>query len=290
MRRRNRWWIHSIADVPDERKLTLKAQDGPVGTSWYSREFVRGIESVAEKKRLGRGLACARNKEACKLVIESGRIKIGISCSGYTIRDVDFMVSRFDQITWERLVATIAADAVLTGALVSGEFTEYFVQELRKTDINLLPTMSRDFHQFCNCGDQYDPCIHKIAAWYFVAEALDENPWILLTIRGKNRAEIIQAVKQVRPAPEKLGTPDIPVASSGFIPSVIRLPKTVSPIGFFRCEGEGPVVPLRADSARLVPVILLGKAPYYIGRKNLADLVIDLYPRICSYAESVCPD
>jgi uncharacterized Zn finger protein len=84
-RRKNRWWIHSINDVSDERKLTLKAQDGPVGTTWYSREFVRGIESIAEKKRLGRGLACARDKKACKLVIEPGRIKIGISCSGYTI-------------------------------------------------------------------------------------------------------------------------------------------------------------------------------------------------------------
>jgi len=290
MRRRNRWWIHSIDDVSDEKKLKLKAQDGPVGTSWYSREFVRGIESVAEKKRLNRGLACARDKEACKLVIEPGRIKIGISCSGYTIRDVDFMVSRFDQVKWDRLITTIAADAALTGALVSGDFTEYFVHELRKNDIDLLPSMSHDFHPYCNCGDQHDPCIHKIAAWYFVAEALDENPWILLTIKGRNRDEILQAVKKVRPAPEMVRKSDTAVAQSGFIPSGISIPTTVSPIGFFRVEGEGPILPLRSDSAQIVPVRLLGKAPYYLGRKNLADLVIDLYPRICSYAESVRPD
>lgn len=289
-RRKNRWWIHSINDVPEERKLKLKAQDGSVGKSWYSREFVRGIESVAEKKRLGRGLACARDKEACRLVIEPGRIKIGISCSGYTIRDVDFFVSRFDQAQWDRLVTTIAADAALTGALVSGDFTEYFMNELRKTNIDLLPSMGRDFHPFCNCGDNYDPCIHKIAAWYFIAEALDENPWILVYIKGKCREEIIQAVKKVRSSPEMLGKPDTPEVQSGFIPSGINLPETVNPIGFFRFEGEGPIVPLRADSTLIVPVRLLGKAPYYLGRKNLADLVIDLYPWICSYAESIHPD
>lgn len=290
MRRRNRWWIHSINDVPDEKKLKIKAQEGPVGMSWYSREFVRGIESVAEKKRLDRGLSCARDKEACRLVIEPGRMKIGISCSGYTIRDVDFFVSRFDQVTWDRLITTIAADAALTGALVSGDFTELFVQELQKNDINLLPSMSRDFHPFCNCGDQHDPCIHKIAAWYFIAEVLDENPWILLTIKGKNREEIIQAVKRVRPAPEMVRKPDTYVALSGFIPSGISVPKTVSPMVFFRVEGEGPIVPLKSGSSRIVPVRLLGRAPYYLGRKNLADLVIDLYPRICSYAELVRSD
>jgi uncharacterized Zn finger protein len=32
----------------------------------------------------------------------------------------------------------------------------------------------------------------------FFAEALDENPWILLYIRGKSRDEVIRAVKKTR--------------------------------------------------------------------------------------------
>lgn len=76
----------------------------------------------------------------------------------------------------------------------------------------------------------------------------------------------------------------------GLIPLGISLPETVSPTGFFRFEGEGPVLPLQADSARVVPVRLLGPPPYYLSGQNLADLVIDLYPKICSYADSVRPD
>ncbi|MDD1724448.1 MAG: hypothetical protein LUQ07_04900 [Methanospirillum sp.] len=290
MRRRNRWWIHSIDEVPAERRLKLKAQDGPVGRAWYSRDFVRAIESVAEKKRLARGLACARNKEACRLVIEPGRIKIGISCSGYTIRDVDVMVSRFKQPEWDQLISAIAADAALTGALVSGEFTEYFVHTLRANNFDLIPSLDRNFHPFCNCGDQYDPCIHKIAAWYFIAEALDENPWLLLYIKGKSREEIIQAVKQVLPVPEMPGNKGDRVILSGLLPSGISMPKTAIPAGFFTFEGDGPVIPLRSDSAGVVPVRLLGKAPHYLGRKNLADVVIELYPLICSYADSIRSD
>ncbi|NLL09810.1 MAG: hypothetical protein GX268_02745, partial [Methanomicrobiales archaeon] len=78
-RRKNRWWINSIHDVPDEEKIQLKAQDGPVGKSWYARDFVRAMEAVAENKRLARGLNCARNHEASRLVFKPGWIKIGIS-------------------------------------------------------------------------------------------------------------------------------------------------------------------------------------------------------------------
>lgn len=290
MRRRNRWWIRSVDDVPDERKMKLKAQDGPVGISWYSREFVRGIESVAEKKRLGRALSCARDKEACRLIFEPGRIKISISCSGYTIRDIFFFVTKFDQPLWDKLVTTIASDAALTGALVSGEFTEDFVQTVRSNGIDLIPILDRSFHPYCNCGDHHDPCIHTIAAWYFVAEALDENPWLLLYIRGKSREEVIQAVKQVKPAPEVQGKKEKTVPVSGLVSSGISLPKTATPVGFFTIEGEGDLLPLSADSARVIPVRLLGKSPHYLGRRNLADLVIDLYPHICSYAEEIKPD
>ncbi|MBN1167830.1 MAG: hypothetical protein JXA44_11975 [Methanospirillaceae archaeon] len=290
MRRKNRWWIKSIHDVPEERKLRLKAQDDPVGKSWYAREFIRAIESVAEKKRLARGLACARKNEASRLVFKPGRITIGICCSGYTIREMDFSVSPFKQPEWDQLTETIAADGSLTGALVSGDFTEHFVEALRNNNIELIPSLNRNFYCYCTCGDHHDPCIHTIAAWYFIAEALDDNPWLLLYIRGKNREEVLKAVKQVRPTPQVQENKNTGKAVSGFIPSGIPLPESAPPTGFFTCEGEGPLVPLQRESTKVIPVRLLGRSPHYFGRENMADAVIELYPHIFSYADSILPD
>ncbi|HOL40869.1 MAG TPA: hypothetical protein PLY78_03445 [Methanospirillum sp.] len=285
-RRKNRWWIKSIHDVPEERKIRLKAQDGPVGKSWYARDFVRAMESVAEKKRLARGLDCARKNEASRLVFTPGWIKIGISCSGYTIRDVDFSVTQFRQPEWDTLIETIAKDASLTGALVSGDFSVYFVQELRRVGLELIPSQDRWFSCYCTCGDQYNPCIHTIAAWYFVAEALDENPWHLLYIRGKSRDEVLHAVRQVKTVQnENVSRSVAPV--SGFIPSGISLPEKAAPTGFFTCEGEGPLVPIQRSSVKVIPIRLLGKSPYYFGRYNMADVVTELYPPIFSYADSI---
>ncbi|OQA55080.1 MAG: hypothetical protein BWY45_02358 [Euryarchaeota archaeon ADurb.Bin294] len=289
-RRKNRWWINSIHDVPDEKKITLKAQDGPVGKSWYARDFVRAMEAVAEKKRLARGLNCARNHEASRLVFKPGWIKIGISCSGYTIRDVDFSVTQFRQPEWDTLIKTIASDASLSGALVSGEFSEHFVDELRRVGIDLLPSIAQGFHYYCNCGDHHDPCIHKIAARYFVAEALDDDPWLLLYIRGKSRDDVLNAVRQVKSVQTENVSRSAGIPVSGFFPSGIKLPEKAPPTGFFTCEGDDPLVPLQRESVRIIPIRLLGKSPYYFGRQNMADAVIELYPHIFTYAESILPD
>jgi len=289
-RRKNRWWIKSIHDVPDERKIQLKAQDGPVGKSWYAQDFVRAMESVAEKKRLARGLDCARNHEASRLVFKPGWIKIGISCSGYTIRDVDFSVTQFRQPEWDRLIETIAADTSLTGALVSGEFSKHFVDELRRVDIDLLPSSAQGFHYYCNCGDHHDPCIHKIAARYFVAEALDENPWVLLYIRGKSRDDVLNAVRRVKSVQTETVSRSVETQVSVLIPSGISLLEKASPTGFFTCEGEGPLVPIQKESEKVIPIRLVGKSPHYFGRTNMADAVIDLYPSIFSYVDSILTD
>jgi uncharacterized Zn finger protein len=289
-RRKNRWWINSIDDVPDEKKIRLIAQDGPVGKSWYARDFVRAMESVAEKKRLAKGLDCARKKVASRLVFKPGSITIGISCSGYTIREVYYSVTQFKQPEWDTLIATIAADASLTGALVSGEFSEHFVDALRSIGIDLIPSPNNGVHCYCNCGDHHDPCIHKIAARYFIAEALDLDPWVLLYIRGKSRDELIKAVKQAGPAPLVKESRSTGTEVSGFIPSGLTLPESAAPSGFFTCEGEGPLVPLQRENTKVIPIRLLGRSPYYFGKQNMADAVIDLYPHIFSYADSLIPD
>jgi hypothetical protein len=60
-----------------------------------------------------------------------------------------------------------------------------------------------------------------------------------------------------------------------------------SPTGFFRFEGEGPVVPIAAGSSMVVPVRLLGRAPYSLDMDNLGEWVADMSPGNCSYAKSV---
>lgn len=202
---------------------------------------------------------------------------------------MDFSVTHLRQPEWDTLIATIAADTSLIGALVSGEFSEHFVQALRSIGFDLIPSLKTGVHCYCNCGDHHNPCIHKIAARYFVAEALGDDPWLLLSIRGKSRDDVLKAVREVKSVSLKENR-NPGEAISRFIPSGIKLPKSALPTGFFTYEEEGPLVPLQKEGTKVIPVRLLGRSPYFFGRLNMADAVIDLYPHIFSYADSILPD
>ncbi|MFH0968629.1 MAG: hypothetical protein V1862_13185 [Methanobacteriota archaeon] len=288
MRRRKPWWIKTIYDVAPDKIIRLKNQDGPIGETWLAREFVRVLEEAGEKGRLSRARNCARTGSGSSLRVEPGEMRIGICCSGYTIRDVHFWFPKFKDDIWERFVKIVAADAALTGALLAGDFSEYFIDGLKKEKIFLLPKKFKDLSKYCQCGDDHDPCIHNAVAWYLFAEELDENPWHLLTLRGLHKEEVIKRVRvyrDIQPSlTHKISIPREKVTGKG---TDILIPNTVHPIGFFSMSGGRKSLPdMQQDTQEMNPTTLLGLAPFKLGGKNLAERIERLYPVIREYARN----
>jgi uncharacterized Zn finger protein len=288
MRRRNRWWIKTIENVPEDRIIRLKSQDGPIGQTWLGREFVRILEEAGEKGRLTRAKTCARKGSGTNLKIRKQHISIGICCSGYTIRDINFMFSELKDQEWDRFVRVVAKDAALTGALYSGDMSEYFFHELEKEKIFLRPKSFKAVYSYCNCGDSQNLCIHVAVAWYFFAEALDANPWHLLTLYGMDKETIINRVRNLRNKETYLHERKISLKQKKTgTDTEILIPKKTNPEGFFLMKEDiGSSLVVNQDGPEINPVLLLGPAPYTLGGKNLADRIISLYPNIQEFAGS----
>jgi uncharacterized Zn finger protein len=285
MRRRKPWWIKTIHDVPQDNIISLKSEEGQIGEDWWAKAWVSVLEDSGEKGRLSRARTCARTGSGSRLRIKPGEMSIGICCSEYTIRDVTFWFPKYKEHVWERLIAIVAADAALTGSLLSGDFSEYFAEELREEKIFLLPRTIQDITTLCYCSDGHDPCIHIAVAWYLFAEVLDANPWHLLTLHGIPKDEVISRVRKLREIEEaNLSKPIIPKERlSG---NKIDLPKNENPTGFFSMTGDLVSLQSLSDHDTGVnPLVLLGPAPAKLGSKNLSDRVGSLYPKIRDYAE-----
>jgi uncharacterized Zn finger protein len=287
MRRRKPWWIKSIYDVSEDKIIRLKSEGGQIGENWWARAWVAVLESVGEKGRLSRARTCARNGSGSRLRIESGEMNIGICCSGYTIRDVTFWFTKYKDDVWGRLVTIIAADAALAGALLSGDFSEYFSEELKKEKIFLLPKSLKDINTYCYCSDHHHPCIHIAVAWYFFAEVLDEDPWHLLTLHGLPKDELILRVKRLREI--EGGDQSKPVIPKERLTDrTVEVPKLQNPAGFFSIDGGSVSLPLESKyDTEVNPLILLGSAPAKLGGKNISDRVGSLYPAIREYADGL---
>lgn len=280
--KKKQWW-QTPGMLPNNRKVTLQSKWGAVGQNWWTTLFVSVLEDYGENGRLSRGKHCARNGFGNYIRILPGEMSMGLCCSGTAARSVGLIFPRFTGEVWDMVIDTITGDAALTGSLLTGEFSQNLVLTLKEKGIHLIPDHYRSVRAYCHCTDDQNPCIHVAAVWYFLAEILDEDPWMLFLLHGMTREEVMKRVQDFRALVSH------PVPGSDVKEGVLQetgIPKTCNPQGFFSFTdtGEG-LCPV--SERKVSPILLLGPAPYRLGGKNLGERIQGLYPDISDYAESV---
>ena len=98
---------------------------------------------------------------------------------------------------WDQLAQLIAAKASHSAALLSGELPALLRADARAAGIELLPQPG-DLGPDCACPDWGDPCKHSAALCYMAAELIDSDPFVLLLLRGRDRASVLRSVRAHR--------------------------------------------------------------------------------------------
>jgi uncharacterized Zn finger protein len=291
MKKEKPYLIRSSREAPFGSVVRLKSEKGKIGNTWLAQEFVALLENTCEKGRMQRALKCGRDGTCSDLKIRPGRMMVEVSCSGKTVHGVWLRFSEFSPETWERIVSIIASDLTHTGTLYSGEMTREFTDLLRTEEIILLPGKFSDVGIICDCGKGKEPCIHGSVAWYLLTEALDENPWHLLTLRGLCREEIISRVTALAEARLAQSGKIIPDFSQPDPEAPVPVPHVIAADGFYSLNGNiRPFPEPGPGNTGINPVSLLGPAPYRMAGRNLADHILALYPDIRDYAKKFGQD
>jgi hypothetical protein len=201
---------------------------------------------------------------------------MGVLCSGASARAVGLLFPRFSDEMWDVVINTISGNAALTGSLLTESFSPDIVDELQLKGIHLIPDHYRSVRAFCHCTDEQNPCIHIAAAWYFLAEILDEDPWVLFLLHGMTREEVLRRIEEHR------GEISHQIPSSNeeqlLISQETGIPDSYDASGFFSCMGNADDVRTPVPERIMNPVMLLGPAPFRLGGKNLAKRIEHLYP------------
>ena len=166
------------------------------GATWWGRAWVGALEhrSGIDPNRLSRGRTYARHDRVARLEIEPGRITALVRGSRVLPYQVEIRVPTFDDDQWDRVVSAIAGRAAHAAALLDGELEPQVLDDVRAVGIDLLPGPG-DLSPRCSCPDWGDPCKHAAAVAYLVADALDDDPFVLFTLRGRSRDQVLQAIR-----------------------------------------------------------------------------------------------
>ena len=143
--------------------------------------------------RMQRGINYALEDRIENLIINKGHIfstVIGTAPTPYRI-NIHFQVIPDDK--WKIIIEEIAKSPLNLIKLLEGTLPEEIIEIFEVYENSLFPDVIKGgLNATCSCPDKAIPCKHIAATILYIARVLDYNPFILITLRGKTKSELLR--------------------------------------------------------------------------------------------------
>lgn len=232
--------------------------------SWWGRRWVRALEDTAlEPARLVAGRRLARAGAVGAVLVRPGRITAVVRGRDGLEQRADVLLRRFQEAEWRRLLAAVAAEAGHIAALLDRDMPPRLVEDAAGAGVELLPGIG-DLEPRCECGE-WDHCEHTAALSYQLGRLLDQDPFLLLLIRGRGERELLAGLQELATAPAGAGA-----APGGGGPATGTVTAAAA---YGRAACPPPAPPEVPREAGRVPAFAVGEDPPGTDADGLAFLV-----------------
>jgi uncharacterized Zn finger protein len=177
--------------IPVDDGLELRSRRGAIGESWWSRRFLSAVESILTGGRLTRGRTYARQGQVIDLGIGAGLAVAQVQGTRQTPYGVQISMPAASDGRWGAIIDALAAQAGYAARLLAGELPHEIEEVFASAGVALFPERGSHLTTTCSCPDWATPCKHAAAVCYLMAEAFDEDPFLLLAFRGRNQEALM---------------------------------------------------------------------------------------------------
>lgn len=259
----------------------VRRRAGRFARTWWGNAWIKAMQETSLDEgplRQGRVYACAGR--VGPITVSPGRIAAPVyGLHGAAYRTV-VLVERLSDAQWGRLLDQVAAEAGHIAALLDRDMPHDLVHAAADAGVRLLPGLG-DLEPECDCPGWELPCKHAAALCYQASWLLDQDPFVLLLLRGRGRAELVAELQRrnalhVRPAAEDrpaAARAAGPTAAEAYARGVPPLPDPPPPDPGTPVEGILSALPaapgvdpaglrfLAADAAARARELLAGRTP-----------------------------
>lgn len=273
------YWSYYEPAKPKEVKNGLKAKSkrGCIGETWWSKRWVKTLESFNLGARLTRGKSYARKGQVISIDVDPGIVKARVQGTGSEPYDVVIKLKPLSDAEWDKAASAMASKAVFAARLLSGEMPQDIEEAFSESGLSLFPSKGKDLKTDCSCPDWSNPCKHIAAVYYLLAEQFDCDPFLIFKLRGRSKEEIMEAMRSMRSA-EGVAEPNGVSGSCQDAREASRpLEEYLDCYWQGGCELDLLEVNPRAPDVEGAVLKRLGQAPFNIGGVNLAELLPKAY-------------
>lgn len=175
------------AVTPDDHERTFAALApvpgrGFAGT-WWGRAWLKALEDTAlDGQQLKQGRRRAREGAVGAVSVRPGRITAVVQDRDGTAQRSDVLWQPLSEEEWDRFLDMAVDRAGHIAALLDREMPPHLVEDAAGAGVELLPGIG-DLEPECGC-EAWDHCPHSAALCYQMARLLDQDPFVLLLMRG----------------------------------------------------------------------------------------------------------
>lgn len=167
--------------------------------TWWGRAWMRALEDAAlDSAQVKTGRALARAGAVGAVSVRPGRITAVVHDRDGTAHRADVLLEELSGDQWAGFLDMAVERAGHIAALLDREMPPHLVEDAAAAGIELLPGMG-DLEPECHCG-AWDHCGHTAALCYQVARLLDQDPFVLLLMRGRGEAALLDDLQTLSSA------------------------------------------------------------------------------------------
>ncbi|VVB94056.1 SWIM zinc finger [uncultured archaeon] len=183
-----------------EGGIKAKSKRGAIGDTWWSKRWVKVLESFGWSNRLERGRRYARGGQVLDFMLSPGKVTARVQGSTSEPYMVIIEIKPLIDKEWNDVLEEMSGKAIFAAKLLAGEMPQNIEEAFDAASISLFPESSKDIKTDCSCPDSVNPCKHIAAVYYILAEEFDRDPFMLFKLRGRTKDDITASLRKMRTA------------------------------------------------------------------------------------------
>lgn len=268
------YYYEKSSPLPVKDGIKVKKKKGDIGEQWWSKKFIESLQAMGMENRLTRGRTYARKGQVISLHIQDGVVQARVQGSSPRPYSVTIGIQKWNDKQWEKVFEEISSQALYSAQLLSGEMPPDIGDVISTAGLSLFPQKGKDLTTSCSCPDYANPCKHIAAVYYILAERFDADPFLIFSMRGKEKDQVLEELTQRRGIVEPDTPPSQSDSGSPLIPEVLTME------GFYSARSpltEIQVFPGTQPPVKGLMMKRLDDSPFVVGKKNLSELLRPIY-------------
>jgi uncharacterized Zn finger protein len=268
--------------------IAARSKKGDIGETWWSKRFIGALEMIGIGSRLQRGRTYARKGQVISISIDNAVVHAQVQGTRPKPYSITISFTQFTDQQWNEIFDALSSQALFTAMLLGGEIPKEIETVFAGVKLSFLPSTHKDIKTDCSCPDYANPCKHIAAVYYILAEKFDRDPFLIFTLRGRNREAVLEELRKRRSSVEadEVEKTD-PAHPATHEPKRSIGPRLSECLDTFWDAGDTldtfPIYLHIKPELEASALKRLGPSRFKIGNKDLSDLLVPVYAKARDY-------